>query len=404
MEVAFIDLAGTNGAVQPLTELVTHARGTGWQVLASELRIAIANPHAQVHVVFFGRVLAQTHEEVTGDVTLFANHLQVGAAQGQTAAIVVPEQLGACRTVAPHVWKQLIEVQAKVLAGQSPVAVGEIATDTAAGILYRRDAMPGTDADLRQVQRILQTIGIRALRAITQLDIAQHALRLQGMQRLGRLLGQRCQGTHHRAEWRQIEAVGVQRPLLLAPCCGALLLQRQLNRAPASFAQAQGQGVKQQVEACGCAGKECRQHEVLHLHRFALGIPPRQLWCVQLGHGTLNLTVTPVQPNLATGLQFFQAPGLRQAFRQPARPVALRQTEVQLGLAGWPVRGLQTSAQTQGQWLTIGQQQTGIDALALHAAAQGQVGIGETQGRLLEGFERQLAVQQRQRADAPQRL
>ena len=144
------------------------------------------------------------------------------------------------------------------------------------------------------------------------------------------------------------------------------------------------------------------QAQVLQALCRALGVATDHLRRMQLQGGPLHAALAPVQPELAAGLQPLKPPLLRQLRRHPARPVALRQAQVQRQLGFAPDLGMQTAAQPQGQRLAIGQDQATIQALATALATQAEVDIGERHWRLAMGLDNHLTVEQRQPADALQ--
>ncbi|MNH02291.1 hypothetical protein D3C79_615260 [compost metagenome] len=107
-----------------------------------------------------------------------------------------------------------------------------------------------------------------------------------------------------------------------------------------------------------------RDRQVIQCHRLALGIGAAQLRGIEADHRLLQPALAPVNPELTTGAQGLGLPLAEQAWRQPTRPVALRQAQVSLCLTIAPGLGRYPAAQVQCQRLAIRQGRTQVQRLA----------------------------------------
>ena len=128
----------------------------------------------------------------------------------------------------------------------------------------------------------------------------------------------------------------------------------------------------------------------------------RQLRCVQARHGTLGLALRPCQPDVAAGLQTLQLPAGGQVLRQPGRPVALRQADIELGGGLAPVVRLHAALQLPTQRLAVRQQQAAVEALAAVTVVEGRADVAEAEHFALARLQGQTAVEQRQLAGRQQ--
>ncbi|MNQ52019.1 hypothetical protein D3C85_660210 [compost metagenome] len=177
-----------------------------------------------------------------------------------------------------------------------------------------------------------------------------------------------------------------------------------MGLAPTLLADVRRQGVQQDLETFFGAGEVGVNAEVAQGYRFALGIGAAGRGDVQPGHGPLQVTLVPFQPGLATGLQALQAPVAGQAGRQPARPVTLREAEIELGLALQPGVSVHPGTQAQGQGLAIGEAEAAVEALAARSGPQTKADLSEADRRLIMGLEGELAVEHRKLANPPQHV
>ena len=104
----------------------------------------------------------------------------------------------------------------------------------------------------------------------------------------------------------------------------------------------------------------------------------------------------PGQPELTASLECGDRPLPGQAGRQPARPVTLRQAQVDIGLAITPVFRLHPRAQVERHRLTIRQSHTRVQALTAAPGAQTEADVREGRRRLFVWLKGDLAVEQRQ--------
>ena len=315
LEPAILDMSGADRRLQPIGQGRTQAWRAGRQVLLGLQRVAVLETDTQVHVVLLRRVLLQPDQEVARHPALVAHHLQVRALQGETLLVQLPQQARTRLAVAPHLGEQVGDVQAEVFAGSQPFAATEVAAHAAAGVFHRWRAMPGANADALQVGRIAHPRGIAQLRAVVELHVAQGTTWPQCFQGLGSGIRQRCQSQNHRAQRRQVEAVGAERPALHLPLGIELLAQGQLHLAPAGITQTQRQAVHQQIEAVGTPFEIGAQRQIADLHGLAFGVGAAYFRRVQAGRATLHLAGNPLQPELAAGLGAVQVPVAGEAGR-----------------------------------------------------------------------------------------
>ena len=392
LEVPFIHRAAANRALQPTGQLRIEARRTGRQVFLGVACIALAQAHPQVHVVLFLGIAQQANEKIAGDLALLTDYPQVRTAQGECLLVQAPGQAGIGPAVVPGLGKQGVQVQDEVLGIQAQLALPEVAAEAAADVFRRRRGLVGGKADALEVGGELQALGTLAARPVVELDIAQGAPGLQPLEQLQAGIRQGCESGDQGRQGRQVEAIGRYQPLLLGLRAVLHLAQCHLHLAPARLTLTQRQVIEQHFEALLGAAEVGVQGQIPQAHRVALGIAGLDLRRMQARHRALHLATGPGQPELAAGLQAPDLPLRRQARRQPARPIALRQAQVQLELGVVPAPGWQLRAQLQGQRLAIRQQQAAVQALARRVHAQGQVDIGQGMRRMIAGLQRHLAV------------
>ncbi|MCY1521539.1 hypothetical protein D9M68_563540 [compost metagenome] len=290
-------------------------------------------------------------------------------------------------------------MQDEVVRVQAQFALLEIAGQAAAGILHGGRPTIGIEAHAGQVAAELQALGAFLLRPVIQAQVAQGATGRQPDDQVCGLLGQGHQGIHQRQQRRHVQAVRVQAPLLLF---ASLVVEADMGLAPALLADVRRQGVQQDLETFFGAGEVGVHAEVAQDYRLALGIGATGRRHMQPGHGPLQAALGPFQPDLAPGLKLLDAPFAGQAGGQPARPVALRQAEVEFGVALQPGVGVHPGTQAHGHWLAIGQAEAAIEALATGAGPQAEADLGDADRRLPMGHEGELAVEDRNLADPPQ--
>ena len=196
LEIALLDAAGADRLLQPFGQRRTERRTAGGQVLAGEAGIAVAQPDAQIHVVLGLRIVAQTDQEIAGDVAFLADHAQIRRPQADRLVVELPDQPGLRLAVAPGFGEQLLQVQGERIAVQAQFALAQIALNTAVDPFGRRRTVVGGKRHAGQIGRVTQSFSRLGLRSVGQLQIAQHTARLQRIQHLGGLLRQRRQGAH----------------------------------------------------------------------------------------------------------------------------------------------------------------------------------------------------------------
>ena len=115
---------------------------------------------------------------------------------------------------------------------------------------------------------------------------------------------------------------------------------------------------------------------------------------MQAQRGPLRGAGGPFQPDFATGVEALQLPALgQQPRRQPRRPIALRQAEIEAGRGLPPVLGQPLSAQLGGQRLAVGQAQAGVETLRRRRAVEIEVDVADTERGLLPGLDAQPRIQ-----------
>ena len=260
--------------------------------------------------------------------------------------------------------------------------------------------MVGGKRHLLQIQRIAQALGRRGgLRLIAQPDVAQPALRAQRLQPLARRLRQGRQLLDQRHQRRQVQAIAGQFPATLV----AVLLQAQACLAPARAVEGDRQRIHQQAPPARTGLEIAAEIEFLQAHRRAIGVAELRQWQVQAHHGALQGALGPLRPDFATAQQALQMPVAQQAVRQPTRPVALWQTQVEIAAGLLPAAGPQAQVQVQGQRLAVRQQQTAIQPVPVAPLeVEIEVQVGEIQGRAFARLHDELAVDHRDPREAPQ--
>ncbi|MCY1395350.1 hypothetical protein D9M71_102940 [compost metagenome] len=394
LEIALLDAPALDRRMQPLGQVLVHRRQGAGQVLVGEARIAVAEADPQVHVVFPRRIAHQADQHVAGQPSLVALDPHQVAAEGQGLLVQRPEQPRVGAAIAPGLGEQPRQVQQKVLRRRIQPAAAEVAAEGAADVLHRRHLVEGADADPLQVGRIGDPPGALALRPEVQVDVVQHAVRLQPLQPGHRRIRQRRQRLHGGGQRRQVEAVGAQLPALLAL---ALVQQFHFHFAPAGIAEVGGEVRHAQAQVIAIALEEQAHAEIAHRHRLALVVAGHQPRRVQAGRAGAGLAILDIQPDFAAGLQLGQAPAAGQAGRQPFRPVALRQAEIGAQGAAPPVVVVQPAIDAQRQRLAVRQVHPPVQALAsAGAVAQGQAQVVEHQRLAVVGQQDDLAAGQRQ--------
>ena len=115
-----------------------------------------------------------------------------------------------------------------------------------------------------------------------------------------------------------------------------------------------------------------------------------------------QIPLGPFQPDLTAGAQALHLPVAGQAGRQPARPVALRQAQVQVQLRVAPGLRAQPAVPLPGHRLAIGQQHAAVQTVLLTAAGEGQIQIIQAQRLRSVRMQDQLAVDHRHLRESPQ--
>ncbi|MCY1208440.1 hypothetical protein D9M72_200670 [compost metagenome] len=401
LEEAFIHRAALDGVLEPAGQRRAHPRRKGGQVLLGVSGIAVAQADAQVHVVLRLGVAHQPDQHVAGDAALLAFQSHIGAGQGEGAVVQAPGQPCMGFAVVPDLGEKMVEVQGEVVRIQAQFTLLQVAHQAAADILGRRRAVVRVEADVIQVAAEHQAPGAVLPGAVVQAQVAQGAPGLEAGQRGGGLLGQRHQGIDHRQQGRDIETIGTQGPFgLLA----RLVVEPQIGLTPTLLADIGSQGVKQDLETFVGTGEIGIEPKVAEGHGLALGIGRARLGHIQPGHRTLQATLGPLTPEFATGLQALQVPLARQAGGQPARPVGLRQAQIEFGVPLQPGLGIESGAQPQGQRLSIRQRETAVQPLTAASGFKAEADRFEVARFLPAGRQGQSAVQHRYMTDLPQQV
>ena len=400
LEVAFLDMAGANRCLQPMIEFGTHAGGAARQILLGVGRIAVAHANAQVHVAFRLRIAQQADQHVPCDLPFLAVHAHIGAVEGQASFTPVPAQPRLSMAITPGLGEKLIQVQGEVLGIQAQLAFEHVARGATADILCRRRTAIGLDAHLVQIGSELQTLGALALRVIIEQQVVDRANRCQRHQNLARLVGHRRQRLHQRRPGGEVETIGRQRPTLVS-LPHIVLFQVQVQLADTLLTMAHGQGIDLCPYALLIPSEEGVEGQVLERHGLVPGLTANHCGSMQAQGALVQGQAAPFQPKLTAGLQALQLPVAEQCFRQPTRPIALRQAQIELRLGFAPGLRLHARAQAQRYRLAVGQQQTTVEALAVAAVAQAQIDVAEQQRLLIERLHHHAAVEQ---ADAMHHL
>ena len=208
LEVAFFDMASTNGSLQPMIELGAHTRRATRQVLLGVGRIAVAHADTQIHVVLGLGIAQQADQHVTGDLSFLAIHAHIGAIQGQAGFTPVPAQARLGMAIAPGLGEQLIQMQGEIFAVQAQLALEHIARGTATDVLGSRRTVVGLNAHLVQIGGELQALGAFTLRVIVEQQVVDRAHRSQRDQDIARSIGHRHQRLHQRRPGSEVEAIG----------------------------------------------------------------------------------------------------------------------------------------------------------------------------------------------------
>ncbi len=361
LEVALLDMATADRRLQPVRQAFVHSRQLGRQVLGGEARVAVAEADLQVHVVFSAGIAHQADQHVAGQAALLALDPHQVAAEGEGAVVQAPEHPRAGLAVAPRLGKHLGQVQHEILRRCVELASSQGAGQGAADIFHCRNLMERRDTDLFQVGRVADPLGHLSLRPEIGVQVVQDALRLQARHPLRRRVRQRRQRFYRRHQGRQVDAVGLQLPVWLVVLLVAT--QQQLHLAPALLAEIRRQVADPNLPALRFAIEEQVHAQVVDFHRLARGIRRLQLRRQQPCHQPLRLAVAPVEPEVAAGLGPDDLPFLGQTGRQPLRPVALRQAEIEPGAAARPVLAVDPPFGVQRQGLAIRQLQAGIETL-----------------------------------------
>ncbi len=401
LEVALLDAPALDGAGQPAGQVLVHLRQHRGQELRGVAAVAVLQAHAQVHVAFLVVVVHQADQHVAAQAADVALDLHQVAAKGEGLVVPLPEQPRVGAAEAPRLGEQGGQVEHEVLGRGVQLAAAEVAAEGAVDVGHRWNVVEGADADLLQVHAVGQALGALALRPPVEVEVVQHALRRQALQPLHSLVRQGRQAFHHRQQRAQVQAVGAQAPVVFA---AGLPVQFQFRLAPALFAEVGRQIADAQAHFLALALEVQPHAEVADLHRLAAIEGGLHLRRIEPGHRRAGLALVDARPELAAGLQALDAPLPRQARRQPLRPVALRQAEVGVGRAALPVLAVDARVHPQRHRLAVGQVEAAIQALAEHAAVQGQAEIGQVERLPLARQQAQLAVQQRQAARRQQQV
>ncbi|MNC13410.1 hypothetical protein D3C75_611550 [compost metagenome] len=400
LEVAFVHRAFDDCTAQPFVEGGAEHLG---QVLGGVAAIAFGQADAQVHVVLAALFEQQANEEVTGDLALLAEHLEVRRDQGETFLVQGPGQARIGLLVVPGFGEDRVQVQHERIGIKAQFAMAKVTADAAADVTGCRSIVIGIETDLLQVGFELQALVTLGLGPGLQAHIAQSAGYLQAIDHGHDLVRQRRQGIDQRGQRREVEAVGLHLPAFRGSVLAWTLLQLQV-RLPTGLADIHGQGVDHHIEALLPALEPGAQGQVVQFGRLAPGIGALQLRCIEAYDGLLQLPLAPVDPELAARPQGVGMPLAQQAWRQPTRPVTLWQAQVGFDLAVAPGVGRGTTAQVQRQGLAIGQGRAQVQGMARSSGLQADAHISQGQRVALPGVQGDLAVEHIDAAQLAQAL
>ncbi|MNM77803.1 hypothetical protein D3C81_896700 [compost metagenome] len=299
LEVALIHGALDDRTAQPFVE--GRAQHFG-QVLSRVATIAVGQADPQVHVVLAALFEQQADKEVTGDLALLAQHLEVGRDEGEAFLVEGPGQAGIGLQVMPRFGENRVQVQHEGVSIEPQFSMAQVATDAATDVTGRRGTVIGIETDLFQVGGKLQTLVALGLGPRLQAYVAQRTGDLQAIDHRHEVVRQRRQGIDHRGQRGEVEAVGLHFPAFFRGILAWALTQLKVG-FPSGLADIHGQGIDHHVKTLFVALEPGGQRQVVQGGGLALGIGPFKLGSIEPDHRLLQLAFAPIDPELAPRTQ-----------------------------------------------------------------------------------------------------
>ena len=135
-------------------------------------------------------------QEVSGNLALFAQHLDVGRDQSEAVFIQRPLEQRIGLQVLPGLVENRVQVQDKIFAVEAQFALAQVTTDQPADVTRRRCPVGGIETHLLQVGGEADFLIVGRIRPVVGQDVAQGAGDAQLVNHLGNGFWHRRQRIH----------------------------------------------------------------------------------------------------------------------------------------------------------------------------------------------------------------